>query len=62
MTTFRDKEVYFCTYCPECKYEKCDENDPKSPCYDCLVESVNEYSHVPIYFKKKVANKENHRQ
>lgn len=53
MTEFKDKEVYFNVYCPKCKHEKDDESDPKSPCYDCLADTVNEWSHVPTFYKVK---------
>ena len=48
------KEVYFGQYCKTCKFEKDDENDVKSPCYDCLTEPVNEYSHKPVKYVGKV--------
>ena len=45
------KEVYFGEYCKKCKYwEKFETDDP---CYECLENPVNLYSHKPIYFEKK---------
>ena len=46
------KEVYFGQYCKTCKFEKDDENDVESPCYDCLAEPVNAYSHKPVKYVK----------
>jgi hypothetical protein len=45
------KEVYFATYCPKCKYS----NNPEEadPCYNCLLEDKNEYSHKPVEFVEK---------
>lgn len=47
------KEVYFSQYCKTCQFEKCDENDILAPCWDCLGEPVNVYSHKPINWKEK---------
>ena len=44
------KEVYFCQYCKSCKYEKLSEHD--NPFYYCLSESVNTYSHKPVYYEE----------
>lgn len=49
------KEVYFDKYCKTCRYEKDDENDVSSPCYDCLAEPKNLYSHIPVMWKAKDA-------
>lgn len=46
------KEVFFHMYCPECQYSNLNQND--MPCEECLGEPVNEYSHVPIKFKKRI--------
>lgn len=48
------KEVYFCQYCKSCKYEKLSEHE--EPCDDCLSESVNVYSHKPLYYEEKEKN------
>ena len=44
------KEVYFCQYCKSCKYKKLSEHE--NPCDDCLGESVNTYSHKPVYYEE----------
>lgn len=49
------KEVYFDKYCKSCRYEKDDESDVCSPCYDCLAEPKNLYSHKPVLWKAKDA-------
>lgn len=46
-----EKEVYFGDYCKTCKHEKVSEQD--DPCYDCLDNPVNEYSHKPIRWEEK---------
>ena len=48
---YQYKEVYFDKYCRVCEYEKNSEKD--DPCYDCLHEAVNSYSHKPINFKQR---------
>lgn len=45
------KEVYFNEYCKTCKYEKTPEED--DPCYECLTNPVNLYSHKPVSWEKK---------
>lgn len=45
------KEVYFDQYCIKCKYINDDENDPESPCWDCLENPTNQDSHKPVNFK-----------
>lgn len=47
------KEVYFGEYCKSCKFEKDKEEDVNSPCWDCLHEPVNVYSHKPVNWKEK---------
>lgn len=47
------KEVYFGEYCQKCEYENYDENDTSSPCYDCMNEPINTYSHKPVFWKGK---------
>lgn len=44
------KEVYFGEYCKSCEHFTDDENDIESPCYDCLNEPVNLYSHKPVNY------------
>ena len=41
------KEVYFDQYCKKCKYEDTLESD--DPCFDCLDNVVNLYSHRPFF-------------
>lgn len=45
--------VEFDKYCNKCKHKTEDENDVDCPCYDCLVITVNTYSHKPINFKER---------
>ena len=45
------KEVYFHKYCKTCKYSK--NKDTDEPCDDCLSETVNLYSHKPVYWEAK---------
>ena len=45
------KEVLYCDYCKKCKFKDCPESD--EPCYTCLDNPVNEYSHKPIKYKEK---------
>lgn len=45
------KEVYFDQYCQFCKHEKLKEAD--DPCDDCLAQTVNLYSHKPVYWEEK---------
>lgn len=45
------KEVYFGEYCKSCKHEKLTESE--QPCYDCLNEPVNLYSHKPVKYEER---------
>lgn len=45
------KEVKFDEYCKDCKYEK--KKEDEDPCYDCLGEPVNLYSHKPVKWEEK---------
>ena len=45
------KEVYFDPYCEKCKHEKKDETD--APCFECLNNPVNEFSHKPVKFEER---------
>lgn len=47
------KEVWFGLYCQNCIHFDEDESSVDCPCYDCLAESTNLYSHKPIHFKGK---------
>ncbi len=44
------KEVYFDQYCSSCKYKDLTESD--DPCWGCLDEPVNTYSHKPVMYKE----------
>ena len=46
-------EVDFEKYCARCEYKTDKEDDPKSPCWDCLYEPANVYSRKPVNFKEK---------
>lgn len=45
------KEVYFNEYCKTCEHEKLSEQD--DPCFECLNEPVNLYSHKPVNWEEK---------
>lgn len=45
------KEVYFGQYCKTCKHEKKAEDE--DPCFECLSEPVNLYSHMPVRYEVK---------
>lgn len=45
------KEVYYNDYCKNCEYQTKSEKD--DPCYECLDEPVNVYSHKPVNYKEK---------
>lgn len=47
------KEVYYSEYCKTCKHEKDAEDDVNSPCWDCLTQPMNVYSHKPILWEEK---------
>lgn len=44
------KEVYFDQYCSKCKHGKLQED--ADPCYECLHNPENLYSHKPINFEE----------
>lgn len=44
------KEVHFHDYCVKCKYY--DRKEEEYPCFECLENPVNLYSHKPLKFKK----------
>lgn len=50
-----DKIVDFHQYCELCEYSKLSEQD--DPCFECLDNPVNSYSHRPIKFKAKDSQK-----
>lgn len=45
------KEVYFNQYCDSCRY--CTRKEEEEPCYECLSEPENLYSHKPVKYIKK---------
>lgn len=45
------KEVYFHQYCEKCKHK--DKEEIEDPCYECLDNPVNSYSHKPVNFEAK---------
>lgn len=48
----REKIVEFDKHCKNCVYK--DLPETKDPCYECLTEPVNVYSHRPIKFKERI--------
>ena len=48
------KEVHFHDYCVKCKYY--DPKEEEEPCFDCLEEPVNLYSHKPLKFEEAEKN------
>lgn len=50
------KEVYFDQYCKTCKHLNKKEDD--DPCFDCLNEPVNLYSHKPVKWEKGSVKKD----
>lgn len=44
------KEVHFHDYCVKCKYY--DRREEEAPCFECLENPVNLYSHKPLKFKE----------
>lgn len=46
------KEVYFDKYCHMCV--ACDKKEDEEPCFECLQNPVNLYSHKPVKFKSKL--------
>ena len=47
----KDKEVYFGSYCPICKYRHL--TDDKEPCNECLTHPSNQDSHRPVKWEKR---------
>lgn len=50
-----EKIVNFHEYCDICVHF--DKSERDDPCFDCLAEPVNTYSHRPMYFKAKDSQK-----
>lgn len=44
------KIVYFGKYCKSCKH--CNKKEETYPCYECMDESVNLYSHKPVKYEE----------
>lgn len=49
------KEVYFHEYCKKCKHYT--NNVMKEPCWECMDEPINLYSHKPVKFEEKDGSK-----
>ncbi len=45
------KEVYFDQYCKTCKYNLSKEDE--DPCYECLENPTNLYSHKPVNYEEQ---------
>lgn len=45
------KEVYFDQYCKTCTHEK--KKDSEDPCFECLDNPINLYSHKPVKWEGK---------
>lgn len=45
------KEVYYDQYCKTCENKNVKENE--EPCFSCLAEPTNLYSHKPVRYKRK---------
>ena len=50
-----DKIVEFHKYCENCVHS--DKEEIEDPCFDCLENPVNEYSHRPVHFEEKPSRK-----
>ena len=50
-----EKIVDFHKYCESCEHFELKETD--DPCFDCLNEPVNTYTHRPVYYKAKNSRK-----
>ena len=49
------KEVYFDKYCETCEYK--DAPETEEPCFGCLDNPINLYSHKPVNYKEKTTKK-----
>jgi hypothetical protein len=47
----REKIAEFNEYCKQCKFRDLPETE--DPCFDCLAEPVNVWSHKPTRFKER---------
>lgn len=50
-----EKIVDFEKYCPKC--ENWSKSESEDPCWDCLGETTNVWSHKPRYFKERSGKK-----
>ena len=48
--TEQNKLVTFDIYCEKCKHK--DKAESEDPCWDCLADPVNVYSHKPTKFEE----------
>lgn len=46
-----EKIVDFHEWCDKCEYK--DREEKEDPCFDCLADPTNEYSHRPTKYKEK---------
>lgn len=46
------QEVYFHEYCKKCKHFV-DGDEQKEPCFECLDNPINLYSHKPVKYETK---------
>lgn len=49
------KEVRFDVYCATC--ERLSNAEDEEPCYSCLAEPVNQYSHKPVKWEESAKKK-----
>lgn len=45
------KEVYFDQFCKKCEHK--DKKESEDPCFECLDNPENLYSHKPVNYKPK---------
>lgn len=45
------KIVIFDKYCPKCKYYN--KSESEDPCWECLDDPVNAWSHKPVRFEEE---------
>ena len=45
------KEVIFGDYCHKCVHE--DKSEQEDPCFECIAEPVNLWTHKPVKFEPK---------
>lgn len=50
MQVNKQKIVLFDKYCPICKHYK--KTEDEDPCWECLDDPVNVWSHKPVRFKE----------